>query len=57
MNEFILKYGVALLTLTILCVSGLITFARCMKDKRKENRNEKIISKNLGFHRRYFFES
>jgi len=50
MNEFVLKHGVAILTLTILCVAGLIVFARCVKDKRKENKNEKVISKNLGFY-------
>jgi len=43
MNEFILKYGVAILTLIVLCVTGLIVFSRCMKDKRKENKNEKSI--------------
>ena len=36
MNELILKYGVAILTLTILCVSAIIIFAWCIKDERKE---------------------
>jgi hypothetical protein len=37
MNEFILKYGIAILTLTILCVSALITIIRCIKDKKRRN--------------------
>ena len=36
MNELILKYGVAIVTLTILCVSAIITFARCINEKRKK---------------------
>lgn len=51
MNEFILKYGVAVITLIVLCVAGLIVFVRCYRDKQKgENKNEKAISENLGLH-------
>lgn len=43
MNEFLTQYGVVILTLTVLSISSIITFMRCAKDKRKENKDEKSI--------------